>query len=60
MMYVFVFLSLREFESVTKHRRLTHVLCTPKKENETPVQNNDGFNLAGTQRNVLPEMHFTC
>jgi len=57
---VFVFLSLREYKSVTKHRRLTHVLCTPKKENETPVPNNDGLNLAETQRYVLPEMQFTC
>jgi hypothetical protein len=58
-MMCLVFLSLREYESVTKHRRLTDVLCTPKEENETPVQNNDGLNLAETQRNVLPEMQFT-
>jgi hypothetical protein len=31
-----------------------------KKENETLVQNNDGLDLAETQRNVLPEMQFTC
>jgi hypothetical protein len=60
MMCVFLFLSLREYESVTKQRRLTHVLCTPQKKNERLVQDNYGFKLAGTQRNLLPEMHFTC
>jgi hypothetical protein len=59
-MCVFVFLSLREYESVIEHRRLTHVLCAPKNKNKTPVQNNDGLNLAKTRHNVLPEMQFTC